>query len=353
MQVRRDVALAPMTTLQLGGPAEYFLDTQSTDELVAGLQWAHEHGHDVSIVGGGSNLVVPDEGVRGLVIRLSSKGVEIQNAQIKVQAGEDWDAFVQRTVAENWAGLECLSGIPGFVGASPVQNVGAYGQDVSETIVEVGVLNPRTLERHTLDNEACAFAYRDSDFKRNPHQWIVVDVTFALRAGGAPTIRYAELKKNIGADASLAHTRETIIALRRRKSMVIDPADPNSRCAGSFFTNPFVSPEHAERLVADALAEGVVDDPSQVPRWPEGERVKLAAGWLIERAGFAKGTKRGNVGLSTKHALALVHHGGGTTRELLAFAAEVQSGVRERFGVDLEREPRLLEPLIRNEKAGA
>lgn len=352
MQLRRDVGLAPMTTLELGGPAEWFLDAQSTEELVEGLRWAAEQGHDVSILGGGSNLIVPDEGVRGLVIRLGSKGIEL-GPRIRVQAGEDWDSFVARTVAAGWAGLECLSGIPGYVGASPVQNVGAYGQDVSETIVEVGVLDPRTLQRRTMTNAECAFAYRDSRFKRNPQEWIVVDVTFELRAGGAPTIRYAELQKNIGANATLAHTRDKVIELRKRKSMVIDASDPNRRCAGSFFTNPFVSPSDAERLVADAVAEGIVDSEDQVPRWPEGDRVKLAAGWLIERAGFAKGTRRGNVGLSTKHALALVHHGGGTTSELLAFADEVRAGVRERFGVDLEREPRLLEPFIRNEKAGA
>ena len=346
MQLRRDVALAPMTTLELGGPAEHFLDARSTEELIEGLRWAAEQGHDVSILGGGSNLIVPDEGVRGLVIRLGSKGIEVDGTRVVVQAGEDWDSFVARSVAEGWAGLECLSGIPGYVGASPVQNVGAYGQDVSETIVEVGVLDPRTLQRSTLKNAECAFAYRDSRFKRSPHEWIVVDVTFELRAGGAPTIRYAELQKNIGANASLAQTREKVIELRKRKSMVIDPSDPNRRCAGSFFTNPFVSPSAAERLVADAVAEGIVDSEDRVPRWPDGDRVKLAAGWLIERAGFAKGTRRGNVGLSTQHALALVHHGGGTTRELLAFADEVRAGVRERFGVELEREPRLLQPMI-------
>lgn len=346
MQLRRDVELAPMTTLELGGPAEHFLDAHTTEELVEGLRWAKDDGHDVSILGGGSNLIIPDEGVRGLVIRLCSKGIEVDGPRVHVQAGEDWDAFVARSVTEGWAGLECLSGIPGYVGASPVQNVGAYGQDVSETIVEVGVLDPRTLQRRTMSNAECAFAYRDSRFKRNPSEHIVVDVTFELRAGGAPTIRYAELQRSIGADASLAHTRDTVIALRKRKSMVIDPSDPNTRCAGSFFTNPFVSIDEADRLVADAVARGIVDSDDQVPRWLEGDRVKLAAGWLIERAGFAKGTRRGNVGLSTKHALALVHHGGGTTAELLAFADEIRTGVRASFGVELEREPRVLEPLV-------
>lgn len=343
--MKPNVPLAPMTTLELGGPAEWFLDATSTEELIAGLRWAAEQGHDVSILGGGSNLVVPDEGVRGLVIRLSSRGIEVDGARVRVEAGEDWDAFVARSIDEGWAGLECLSGIPGYVGASPVQNVGAYGQDVSETIVEVGVLDPRTLQRHALRNDECAFAYRDSRFKRNPSEWIVVDVTFELRAGGAPTIRYAELQQCIGPNASLAQTRDTVIALRRRKSMVIDADDPNRRCAGSFFTNPFVTPEQASKLVADSIAEGLVQDESQVPRWIEGERVKLAAGWLIERAGFEKGMRRGHVGLSTAHALALVHHGGGTTTELLAFADAIRAGVRERFGVDLEREPRLLEPI--------
>ncbi|MEM9069754.1 MAG: UDP-N-acetylmuramate dehydrogenase [Myxococcota bacterium] len=341
--LRRDVPLAPRTTLELGGPAEFFLEARDPAQLNAAIRWARAEGHAITFLGGGSNVVVADEGVHGLVISIGWRGIEaLGDGRLKVQGGEDWDAFVARAVNDNLAGVECLAGIPGLVGATPIQNVGAYGQDVSQCIEEVRVLDLETLEVAAFSNEACDFAYRDSFFKRNPGRYVVTDVTFALQPGGPPTIRYAELQRNVDVDASIAEVRETILRLRRRKSMVLDPEDPNRRSAGSFFTNPIVQADVAEALVRRAHAEGIVSEPNDVPRWPAGTRTKLAAGWLIERAGFEKGTRRENVGLSSKHALALVHHGGGSTRELLAFADEIRERVRARFGVVLEREPRLL-----------
>ncbi|MCB9603695.1 MAG: UDP-N-acetylmuramate dehydrogenase [Sandaracinus sp.] len=352
--VRRDEALAPRTTLGLGGAADFFVEVAADDVLVDRLRWARSSGLPVTLLGGGSNAIVPDEGVRGLVVRLVGDGhrierVEGERVDVAVRAGVAWDDFVRWAVDEDFAGVECLAGIPGAVGATPIQNVGAYGQDVSETVREVRVIDPVSFERRVWSAEACAFAYRDSALKRAPlsERPIVTEVVFALRRRGAPARRYAELERAIPEGASLRETRDTVIALRRRKSMVLaphgDPEDPNRRSAGSFFTNPIVPNELAGEVVARALREGIATEPSGVPRWPEGdERTKLAAGWLIERAGFARGERVGNVGLSTAHALALVHHGGGTTSELLAFAERVVRGVHATFGVTLEREPRLL-----------
>ncbi len=340
--IAHDVPLAPRTTLGLGGRAERFFEARDETALREGLAWARSEGHPVHLLGGGSNTVVPDEGIGGLVIEVATRGVTVENpgdeVRVRAAAGEPWEAFVDRTVAEGWAGLECLAGIPGRVGATPIQNVGAYGQDVSETIVAVGCLDRRTLERVVRGPTECGFAYRDSDFKREPGRYLVTDVTFALRPGGAPALRYRELVERAPAAASLEAVRDLVVALRRGKSMVVDPADPNSHSAGSFFTNPIVSRQEAEGVFARAAEHGL----GSVPHWPEGERVKLAGGWLIEKAGFLRGTRRAHVGLNTNHALSLVHLGGGTTAELLAFADEVATAVRDRFGVSLEREPRLL-----------
>jgi UDP-N-acetylmuramate dehydrogenase len=221
--------------------------------------------------------------------------------------------------------------------------VGAYGQEVAEVIAAVRVLRRSAMTFEELGPEDCAFGYRDSRFKREPDCFIVCAVRFALRPNGAGTVRYAELEKSVRADATLSDIRRAVLDLRRRKSMVIDPADPNRRSAGSFFLNPIVAAGEADRVVEQAIRDNLVSDPSEVPRYAAGEgQVKLAAGWLIEKAGIAKGTRRGAFGVSTRHALALVHHGGGTTADLLSFADEIRARVREQFGIDLEREPRLL-----------
>lgn len=332
MKILEDVALAPRTSLELGGPARFYVEATDEATVIEAFRWARERGVEVRILGGGSNLVVSDEGFAGLVLEMATRGIEVEGGRVRAQAGERWDGLVSRCVARGLAGVECLAGIPGRVGATPIQNVGAYGQEVAETIRSVRVLDRATLEVATLAPEECAFAYRDSFFRRNPERYVVLAVTFELSPGGAATIRHAELARSLGEAPTLERVRDAVVALRRQKSMVIDPSDENRRSAGSFFTNPIV-----DRAVAERIA---IASPVPVPRWPAGDgRVKLAAGWLVEQAGMGKGTRRGAVGISSAHALALVHHGGGTTRELLALAAEVQRAVEERFGVELRREP--------------
>jgi UDP-N-acetylmuramate dehydrogenase len=352
LTIRDDVALAPLTTLELGGRARHFVEAPDEATILAALAWARARGVPVFVLGGGSNVVVADAGYPGLVLRVATRGRSFVPAGASVPAGgevlvtaaagEPWDALVAETVARGLAGLECLSGIPGSVGATPIQNVGAYGQEVAETIRSVRVADRRDGSVLALPPAACAFGYRDSAFRRAPERYVVLDVTFALRPGGAPTMRYRELGEAIGAAGTpaLATVRETVIALRRRKSMVIDLADPNRRSVGSFFTNPIVADDVAQHLVARAVADGLVRGAEDVPRWPAGPGlVKLSAGWLIERAGIAKGLRAGAVGVSSNHALALVHLGGGTTAELVALARRVRDTVAARFDVTLVPEP--------------
>jgi UDP-N-acetylmuramate dehydrogenase len=348
LRVRERVPLAPLTSLELGGDAERWVCAETEAEVLEALRAARADREPVTVLGGGSNVVVPDEGVRGLVLQMGLRGVELrqqgEHVLVTAQAGEPWDPLVERTVGEDLAGLECLSGIPGLVGAAPIQNVGAYGQEVSDTVRTVRVVDTRTFEVRELSAQECGFGYRDSAFKRDPGRSVVLAVTFALRSGGAPTVRYAELERALGETApDLQSVRRTVIGLRRRKGMVIDPADPERRTAGSFFTNPVVHDAVAEQVVARALEMGAATDAADVPRWPAGAgTTKLAAGWLIERAGIAKGWRVGPVGVSSRHALALVHHGDGHTRDLLHLALEVRARVSERFGVWLRPEPVLL-----------
>lgn len=352
IDILEDVALAPRTSLELGGPARFYLVAQDEAKVIEALRWARLRGVPVAILGGGSNLVVADEGFDGLVIEMALLGEEERRegdrVVITASAGEAWDPLVARAVSAGLAGLECLSGIPGRVGATPIQNVGAYGQEVGEHLHGVRVIDRETLTIRSLTPAECELGYRDSMFKRHPERFVVTAVSFALVPDGAPSVRYAELERAlIGApETSLATVRETVLALRTKKSMVIDADDPNRRSAGSFFTNPIVSSVQADAIVERAVAEGIVSSASEVPRWPAspsagGPRTKLAAGWLIERAGVAKGMRRGRVGVSSKHALALVHHGGGTTGELMELAKEVRDAVHARFGVTLTPEPTL------------
>lgn len=351
---RSSVPLAPLCTLQLGGCARWFVEANHEQSLIDALRWAHTHGLPVAILGGGSNVIVPDNGFDGLVIRVALRGIEHRfegdRVFVTAAAGEPFDALVARAVDAGWAGLECLSGIPGSVGATPIQNVGAYGQDVSETITTVRVLDRHTLQTRVLTADQCAFGYRDSAFKQNKGPAagaIVLAVTFALRPGGAPTVRYPELVRALSAQGittpSLQDVRRTVLHLRRNKSMVIDPEDENHRSVGSFFTNPIVDARQADTVVVRAVSAGMVRSAADVPMFelPDG-RVKLAAAWLIEHAGFRKGQRYGSVGISSRHALALVHHGGGTTRELLALADRIREQVRNVFDVNLALEPVVL-----------
>jgi len=344
--VATDVPLAPLTTLELGGPAHFFVRAEDEATVAEALRWAQARGVPVFVLGGGSNLVVADAGFEGLVLQVAPPGLSFRpeggEVLVEAGAGQPWDALVAEAVGRGLAGVECLAGIPGFVGATPIQNVGAYGQEVSETIRRVRVLDRTSLAVTELGPEACGFGYRDSDFKRKPDRHVVLAVTFALRPGGPPTIRYPELRQALTGEPGLAEVRATVLALRRRKSMVIDPADENRRSAGSFFMNPIVPAPEADRIAAQAVAEGLVADPTQVPRFPAAGGVKLAAGWLIEKAGISKGFRQGPVGISSRHALALVHHGGGRTQDLLALARLVRDTVAVRFGVRLVPEPTLL-----------
>ena len=344
LDIQHDVPLAPLTTLELGGAAKHFVRSENESSLADALRWAADEGMSSVILGGGSNLIVPDEGYGGLVIRMEIGKIEfLSGGTVNAGAGVPWETVVDGAVSRGWAGLECLTGIPGSTGATPIQNVGAYGQEVAAVVAGVRVLRRDTLAFEELGPDECAFGYRDSLFKQAPDRFVICGVRFALRPDGAGTVRYAELEKSLRADATLADIRRTVFDLRRGKSMVIDPDDPNHRSAGSFFLNPIVAAEEANRVVEQAIREQLVGVPNEVPRHPAGDgQVKLAAAWLIEKAGISKGTRRGAFGVSTRHALALVHHGGGTTADLLAFADEIRARVREQFGIELGREPRLL-----------
>jgi UDP-N-acetylmuramate dehydrogenase len=345
--LERRVPLAAMTTLGLGGPARFFVRARDEDELLAALELGHRENLRVFVLGGGSNLVVSDAGFDGLVVRLESRGLRIGPGSdacvVRVAAGEPWDHVVERTIEAGLGGLECLSGIPGSAGATPIQNVGAYGREISELVCSVRVFDRHAGRIAELHPDSCGFGYRDSALKREPDRWIVLSLDLLLTRGRPPVIRYPELERALDGDPTPGDVRRTVLALRRRKSMVIDPGDPNRRSAGSFFTNPIVSTERAQQVVETALDRGLVLRTEEVPRFPVSEAsVKLAAGWLIERAGIPKGLRRGRVGVSSKHALALVHHGGGTTSELLALASYVRDRVEQTFGVRLEPEPVLL-----------
>jgi UDP-N-acetylmuramate dehydrogenase len=343
LDIQRDVPLAPLTTLELGGAAKHFVRAEDEQTLVEALRWAADRSLPAAILGGGSNLIVPDAGYAGLVVQMALARLEFDGGEVRAGAGVPWERVVDGAVDRGWAGVECLTGIPGSTGATPIQNVGAYGQEVGDRIRSVRVIRCDTFASEELSAEECDFAYRNSRFKREPGRFVVTEVLFAMQPGGSPTIGYAELEKSVAPDASLGEVRNAVLELRRKKSMVLDPGDPNRRSAGSFFLNPIVSAEEAARVAEQAVAAGLIADAGEMPSYPlGGGAAKLAAGWLIEKAGVRKGTRRGAVGVSTRHALGLVHHGGGTTAELLAFADEIRTRVRERFGVELEREPRLL-----------
>lgn len=342
MKYEADVPLAPLTTLGLGGPAQRLCKLEDISELGEILDHAKGAGWPVLVLGGGSNLVIGDAGWSGLVLQMALEGVHVErgdgHALVWARAGIVWDDFVAATIDDGLAGLECLSGIPGLVGATPLQNVGAYGQEVSDTIELVRAYDRERREIVTLTPAQCEFRYRNSVF-RGSDRWIVLDVRFRLvRSATSQPIRYAELARALGVAEGdrvpLRRVRETVIALRRGKGMVVDPSDAESRSAGSFFTNPIVEAEVLAALEA-RLPPG-----TQLPRFPAPDgKIKLSAAWLIERAGFVKGTTRGNVGISKKHALALVNRGGATTAELLAFAREIQDGVRATLGIELVPEP--------------
>jgi UDP-N-acetylmuramate dehydrogenase len=342
MTPREHVPLADHCTMGVGGPARFFVEASAEADVLAACAWARARRARVHVLGGGSNLVVDDAGVDGLVVKIALRGVETRVAdgiaEVTAAAGEPWDALVRASVERGWAGLEGLSGIPGLVGATPMQNVGAYGQEVSDTVSGVRALDTATGRMVTFANRECRFGYRDSLFRSGePGRWVVLSVSYRLRPDGPASVRYADVEKHLAARGiaapTLAEVRASVLAIRRSKSMVLDPGDENRRSCGSFFTNPIIP--------ASALAdvEARAGDPA-MPRWPLPDgRVKLSAAWLIERAGFSRGMSDGPIGLSTRHTLAVVAHDGARAKDVVVFARRLQTTVEQRFGVRLTPEP--------------
>ena len=335
-------ALADLTTLRVGGPARRLVRPASEADLIAAVADCDRRGEPVLVLGGGSNVVVSDAGFDGTVVHTGGlRGIATEDvmacsgAFFGVAAGEPWDAVVAHCVDNGFVGVEALSGIPGSTGATPIQNVGAYGQEVSQTIARVRTWDRQLGRVHTLSAVDCRFGYRSSVFKRHPDRWVVLSVSFQLRLGpDSEPVRYAELASRlgiaVGERAPLAEVREAVLALRRGKGMVLDAADHDTWSAGSFFTNPVLTAAQAALLPADA------------PRHPAGELVKTSAAWLIEHAGFGKGFGDGPARLSGKHTLALTNRGAATAADVLALAREVRDGVERRFGVRLVPEPVLI-----------
>lgn len=343
--VRENVPLAPFTTLGIGGPARFLLEAQTEAQVMDALELAAARSLPAFVLGGGSNILVSDAGFPGIVIKIALRGIEqTDGGLIVAAAGEDWDPFVRRCVGQELAGIECLSGIPGTVGGTPVQNVGAYGQEVSEVIVSVRVLDRRTRHVAELSNEECGFAYRKSIFNTSHREhYVVLSVSYALQAGGVPRIAHPDVVRCFAGRTdrpSLAAVREAVLRIRESKSMVARPGDPDVKSAGSFFKNPVVPAAMAANIEEAARRHGLLQEREAMPRQPmPGSMVKLPAAWLVEHAGFAKGYSRGHVGLSSKHALALINRGGATAQELLDLVRDIQTAVRTLFDVELVPEP--------------
>jgi UDP-N-acetylmuramate dehydrogenase len=345
MLLQENIPLAPLTTFQIGGPARYFVDAKSRAEVEEALLFAGGDDLAVFVLGGGSNLVVSDAGWPGLVLKIGIQGIERQRGTdqgrilFDVGAGEPWDRFVAHAVAAQCSGVECLSGIPGNVGGTPVQNVGAYGQEVAETIESVEVFDRKDGQVRELCNEACGFSYRSSIFNTTERErFIILRVTYALQPGGEPHLQYADLKRHFeGRETppSLAETRAAVRHIRALKGMLIVPGDPDCRSAGSFFKNPVLSEEEHEKLSNRATARGLA-----IPSYPALEaKKKVSAAWLVEHSGFVRGYSSGRVGISSKHSLAILNRGGATASEVLSLKEQIQQRVEEIWGVRLEPEP--------------
>jgi UDP-N-acetylmuramate dehydrogenase len=337
--VKTHVSLADYTTLRIGGLADKFVEVSTEDDLITAVRDADAAGEPVLLLSGGSNVVIGDDGFRGTVVKIATRGIRVDadlcsGAMVHISAGEDWDAVVQRAIAEEWSGLESMSGIPGLTGSTPVQNVGAYGHEVAETIASVRVWDRVENQVRTMFAADCGFSYRNSRFKADPSRYVVLEVTFQLKLGdlSAP-VDYAELARVLdiepGSRAPMTEVREAVLGLRRSKGMVLDPDDHDTWSAGSFFTNPIL-----------ATAAEV---PAGAPQWPQPDgRVKTSAAWLIEHAGISKGFTIGAAGVSTKHTLALTNRGQATAKELLSLAAHVRAEVQQAFAITLVNEPVLV-----------
>lgn len=340
--IEKNVPLAELTTLKIGGVAKYFARAETENQIVEALNFAGKNNLKIFILGGGSNVLIADKGFDGLVLQIALKGISVEKAENKVfvtaNAGEDWDNFCEFCVNENVQGVECLSGIPGFVGGTPVQNVGAYGQEVSETIFRVRVFDCLKNKFKKLLNADCEFSYRTSLFNSShKNRYIVTAVTFALCENNQPKIVYKELREIFSERTpTLRETREAVMKIRAAKSMVIDENDPNSKSAGSFFKNPVVSNESFTEIEERARNLGI----EKVPFFKADEKyVKIPAAWLIENSGFQKGFQMGNAGLSTKHTLAIVNLGNASANDVLELKNEIQTKVKEIFDIELQPEP--------------
>jgi UDP-N-acetylmuramate dehydrogenase len=343
MVITENVPLAPLTTLKVGGPARYFIEATSIAEVSEAVEFSRSRSLPLFVLGGGSNLVISDAGWPGLVLKIGITGINHRHGHdeviFEVGAGEDWDKFVGMVVTHNVAGLECLSGIPGSAGASPVQNIGAYGQEVGNTIESVLVLDLKDGEQRELGKEECAFSYRTSIFNTFERgRYIILQVNYSLKHGGEAYIAYADLKKYFAGwnkKPTLANTRDAVKKIRAGKGMLIVPGDEDCRSAGSFFKNPILSADEYERLTTRAAAKNL-----QVPSYPAlATQKKISAAWLVEHSGFSKGYGNSSVGISRKHALAIVNRGNATAADIVAFKEDIQQRVEEIWGILLEPEP--------------
>jgi UDP-N-acetylmuramate dehydrogenase len=350
MTMQENVPMAPLTTLQVGGAARYFAELKRQDDVREAVQFARGHDLRLFVLGGGSNLVVADSGWPGLVLRIAIGGIATPNPTdlagnavlFSVDAGVDWDDFVAQAVAQNCAGVECLSGIPGSVGGTPVQNVGAYGQEVSDTIESVRAFDLKEDRMVVLPKPACGFRYRTSIFNTTePGRYIIVRVNYRLKRGGAPSLKYADLQKHFAERLagkkmpSLAEVRDAVREIRRSKGMLIVPGDEDCRSAGSFFKNPVLTEQQFQDLAARAASRGL-----EIPSYPalDAQR-KVSAAWLVEHSGFSKGYATGAAGISKKHALALINRGDAKASDIVSLKDEIQQGVQKAWGIPLEPEP--------------
>jgi UDP-N-acetylmuramate dehydrogenase len=350
MLIEENKPLAPFTTFGIGGPARWFVEAVNEAKIAEAASWAGERGVALFVLGGGSNLLIADAGFNGLVLRVGLRGIAATDAPertgqriYQTAAGEDWDHCVGQTIEDGCSGIECLAGIPGTVGGTPVQNVGAYGQEVASAIERVRAFDLQTHRFVEFTNAECGFAYRRSRFNTTDRgRYVVTRVDYRLTVGGTPTVRYAELQRALSerGEASLAEVAATVRRIRQSKGMLMVEGDPDGKSAGSFFKNPMVSEEQYRRVARVCLATT-----SAPPRFPAGTgaenlgRVKIPAAWLIEQAGFRKGYALGAAGISSRHTLALVNLGSASASEILAVAAQITAAVEERFGIRLEMEP--------------
>jgi UDP-N-acetylmuramate dehydrogenase len=347
LTIQENVPLAPYTTLGVGGPARFLTRADSEEQVLSALDFARAHSHPVLVLGGGSNIVVSDSGFPGLALKIELSGIQTLNEEsgtISVAAGVVWDDFVQHCVNRNLAGVECLSGIPGTVGGAPIQNIGAYGEDISEVLLRIKALDRNTNRITELSNAECQFNYRSSIFNTTHRdRYIVLQVDFALRKDGRPCVDYPDLHRRFSSSANaptIGEVREAVLQIREAKGMVLRDNDPDSKSAGSFFRNPVLTSDVVAEVEAKARMCRLLGAAERIPQFPApADKVKLPAAWFIEHAGFHKGYVHGNAGISSKHAMALINRGGATAQEIIDLMRIIQARVQTQFGLEIQAEP--------------